>query len=149
MASASLADDTIPFADRPGIRLVLKPGSVPPSGFVDGGWWPRSRDLPAELPALLDALAPRIGRVEHIGYRLQDWDRAAGRVVVDGTTVRLGGFRSGPADTLDVTADAHRLTLLVVPPDTDPDTADRAVRAAGHPGNTDDTASLLDRPAAR
>ena len=30
-------------------RLRLKP-KAPQSGYVDGAWWPRSDDLPAELP---------------------------------------------------------------------------------------------------
>jgi len=35
-----------------GLRLRLRgPGVV--GGFVDGGWWPRTRDLSIELPPLL------------------------------------------------------------------------------------------------
>jgi hypothetical protein len=34
------------------LRLKLKP-KAPTTGYVDGAWWPRSRDLSAELPALL------------------------------------------------------------------------------------------------
>lgn len=37
------------------VRLQLKPEG-PTTGFVDGAWWPRSRDLAAELPSLATAL---------------------------------------------------------------------------------------------
>ena len=34
------------------LRLRLKPKAAT-TGFVDGGWWPRSRDFAVELPGLL------------------------------------------------------------------------------------------------
>ncbi|HVW42390.1 MAG TPA: DUF5994 family protein, partial [Amycolatopsis sp.] len=43
---------------RPALRLRLKP-KAPTTGYVDGAWWPRPRDLSAELPALLAVLAVR------------------------------------------------------------------------------------------
>jgi hypothetical protein len=136
-----------PRDEQAGVRLVLKPEDAAPSGYVDGGWWPRSRDLGAELPALLDALAARTGQVERVSYRLQDWDATTGRVAAGGADVHLDGFRLRAANTLDVVTRSHRLTLLVVPADTDPETADRALRTAGQPGNTDDAPALLSAPA--
>ena len=44
-------------SDHEHLRLRLKPRG-PVTGFVDGGWWPRSRDLAAELPALLAVSRP-------------------------------------------------------------------------------------------
>ncbi|HEY0452486.1 DUF5994 family protein [Actinophytocola sp.] len=35
-------------------------------GFVDGAWWPRSRDVSAELPTLLPALAVRLGQPQRM-----------------------------------------------------------------------------------
>src|SRR4051812_35019694 len=43
-----------------GARLELKP-NFPRTGFVDGGWWPRSRDLRAELPDLIASLSAQLG----------------------------------------------------------------------------------------
>jgi hypothetical protein len=54
------------------LRLKLKP-KAPTIGSVDGAWWPRSRDLAAELPALLAVLAVRLGPIERVGYHLGDW----------------------------------------------------------------------------
>ena len=58
---------------RQTLRLKLKP-KAPTTGYVDGAWWPRSRDLSAELPALLAVLAVRLGRVQRVSFNLTDWD---------------------------------------------------------------------------
>jgi hypothetical protein len=130
-----------------GVRLELKPESGGATGFVDGGWWPRGRDLAAELPALLAAAAPRIGTVERVSYRISDWEPAPRRMIVDGALVRLDGFAGRPVPTVDVIAATRRLTLLVVAPDTAPGPADRALTTAGRLGNTDRIADLLAPPA--
>jgi hypothetical protein len=50
-------------------RTRLKP-KAPATGYADGVWWPRPRDLSAELPALLAALAVRLGRVQRVCHNL-------------------------------------------------------------------------------
>jgi len=47
------------------LRLKLKP-KAPTAGYVDRAWWPRSRDLSTELPALLAVLAIRLGGVARV-----------------------------------------------------------------------------------
>ena len=113
-------------------RLRLRP-MAPTTGHVDGAWWPRSRDLAAELPALLTALAVRLGDILRVSYNLTEWNSAPRRIVGDGRRIRLDGFISRPAHTLDLVAvDKHRLTLLVVPSTTDPAAAHQTMtRAAG------------------
>ncbi|TQM15676.1 DUF5994 family protein [Pseudonocardia kunmingensis] len=123
-------------------RSTLKP-SAPLTGRVDGGWWPRSRDLAAELPALQAVVAERLGIVESVSYHLGDWDPAARRAVVGGRSVRLAGYRAQHPATIDVLGARRRLTLLVVSPDTAPATAHAALAAAGSPGNTDEIEALL------
>jgi uncharacterized protein DUF5994 len=128
-------------------RLKLKPKSTTTTGFVDGGWWPRSRNLAAELPALLAVLGARMGSVERVGYQLSDWDPASGRTaVVDGALVHLDGYRMRSVSTVDLSSAKGRLTLLVVPPGTAADPAHRALVAAGHRGNADRVAQLLSSP---
>jgi hypothetical protein len=57
MMSAPTIPSTAPVLDpRDQLRLRSKP-KAPTTGWVDGGWWPRSRDLAAELPGLLSVLA--------------------------------------------------------------------------------------------
>ena len=124
------------------LRLRLKPRG-PVTGFVDGGWWPRSRDLPAELPALLAVLAIRIGPVERVSYHLEDWGPVPRRTTVDGRRVRLAGYRSQHPATIDVLSAGHRVTLLVVAPETTPHTAHGVLMAAGRRANTDCIDELL------
>lgn len=144
MASASTTRSVpsgVPFENQH-LRLRLKPRG-PVTGFVDGGWWPRSRDLPAELPALLAVLAVRIGPVESVSYNLDAWGPTPRRITLDGRVVRLAGYRSQRPATIDVLSAGHRVTLLVVPPETPPDAAHGTLMAAGHRGNTDRVDALL------
>ena len=122
--------------------MRLKP-KAPTTGFVDGGWWPRSRDLAAELPRLLTVLSVRLGRIERVSYHLADWDPTVRKINFGGGVVRLAGYRSQHPDTVDVIAARHRVTLLVVPPEAAAQTAHAALMAAGHRGNTDDVEALL------
>ena len=125
-------------------RLSLKP-EAPTTGFVDGAWWPGSRDLAAELPALAAAVTSRLGPVEAVSYNIDAWDATPRRVGVGvgGAAVRMAGYHTQAHDTVDVRGARHLLTLLVVPPDTDPRTAAAALAAAGRAGNNDGVAALL------
>jgi hypothetical protein len=121
----------------------LRP-EAPTTGYVDGAWWPRSRDLLAELPALLKELAVRLAGIHRVSYHLGEWDVAPSRVTLDGDRLRLSGFRSQPARTVDlIAADRSRITLLVIPPDADDAGADRTMALAAAPDNVDTVAELL------
>lgn len=127
------------------LRLQLKP-EAPTSGYVDGAWWPYSRNLSAESPELVAALAIRLGPIERITYNLTAWSSDARRVSTNGNVVRLGGFRSQSADIVTVIGtNQRRLTLLIVPPETDPTAAHRMLISASKPGNADGLATLLER----
>ena len=122
--------------------LRLKP-TAPITGRVDGAWWPRSRDLAAELPRLLDMLSDRLGSIERVSYHLGDWDPPARKISFKGRLVRLAGYHSQHADTVDVLAAGQQVTLLVVPPDASAQTARAVLAAAGHDGNADSVEALL------
>ena len=124
------------------LRLKLKPKG-PVSGVVDGGWWPRSRDLAAEVPELIAVLAVRLGSVHRLSYNLDEWATTPRKIVVDGVVVRLGGYHTQPANTIAVLGARGELTLLVVPPETSDQAAHDALLAAGHRGNTDVAEPLL------
>jgi len=128
--------------EDPRVRLRLKP-KAPTTGWVDGGWWPRSRDLAAELPGLLSVLAVRLGRIERVSYHLGDWAPNRHRISCGGGVVRLEGYRSQRANTVDVLAPGQRVTLLVVAPEAFAPTAHAMLMAAGRRGNTDDVDTLL------
>ncbi|MEU5260698.1 DUF5994 family protein [Amycolatopsis sp. NPDC021455] len=132
--------------DRHAPRLRLKP-EAPTTGWVDGAWWPHSLDLTAELPSLLSALTARLGRVERVTYHLAAWPPTARRLRSgdEQSDVRLEGFRSQHTATLTVigTGARRRLTLLVIPPDADPDLAHHALLTAARRGNGDTADTLL------
>jgi hypothetical protein len=125
------------------LRLRMKPtGST--TGHVDGAWWPRSRDLAAELPALIEALAARLGRIERVSYHLDDWEPAALRIRVAGHPVRLGGFRAQAEHTVDVSAAMwRRVTVLVVPPETPSVVAEQLLSATAERDNTRTASELI------
>jgi hypothetical protein len=139
---------TIPAADRPPqqLRLMLKPEIGPrvsATGFVDGAWWPRSRDLAAEAPALAKALAACLGSVERISYNLAAWGPTIRQLRVDGAALRLAGYRSQHADTVDVLGRTHRITLLVVPPEATEAAGHQALVLTSAANTTDDPTQLL------
>lgn len=103
--------------ELPRLKLRLKRDPrVPTARYVDGAWWPRTRDLSTELPALLAVLAARLGPIARMTYYPVAWDPSARHVNVDGTLVRLGRHRRQDPDTVDVTTSSgHHLTLIVVP----------------------------------
>lgn len=142
MSASTTIRSISPIGDHQNLRLRLKP-RAPVTGFVDGGWWPRSRDLPAELPALLAVLEVRLGRVERVSYNLDVWGPTPRKITLDGRLVRLAGFRSQHPDTIDVLSAGHRVTLLVVPPEAAPEVAHDTLMAAGHRGNVDRVDALL------
>lgn len=139
-ASRSITPTAADHPDLP--RLSLKP-ATPATGVVDGGWWPRSWDLAAEVPALLAALAPHLGSVEGVSYNLDDWGPTPRKITIGGARVRLAGYRSLHRNTIDVHGARHHVTLLVVAPEAAASVAHATLRDAGHPGNIDGVETLL------
>ena len=126
-----------------GLRLRLTP-KAPPTGYVDGGWWPRSRDLTVELPALVHVSAIRLGRVTRVAFALEAWDKPPRQITVDGNTLRLEGFRSQDQYVVHLSgSDGQRLSLLVIPPEADMGDAHDAMIMAARRGNTDRPVELL------
>lgn len=124
-------------------RLRLKP-KAPVTGHVDGAWWPHSEDLVKELPDLLAVLAVRLGGVDRVLYNLAEWSKAPARLHSEGREIRLDGYRSQPAHTLEVIGkDRDRILLLVVPSRADPDLAHDTLMSAAAPGDVTSVDNLL------
>jgi Family of unknown function (DUF5994) len=124
-------------------RLRLKP-KAPPTGYVDGAWWPRSDDLTAELPDLLAVLSVRLGPIDRVLYKLNDWAKAPAKLATGGRAVRLDGYRLQPPNTVEVLGlNRNRIVLLVVPPHTDPDHAHATMAAAGRSNDSTVDAVLM------
>lgn len=133
-----------------GVRLELRPWTAR-AGFVDGGWWPRSRNLRAELPGLIAALHTRVGAmigpVQRVGFGRSQWDPIGKeRLLTTTGQVAFDGFAAFTPDVVWVVGrftDQSPLTLLVVPPETPEADAVAALYRAGTAGNTDRPATLL------
>lgn len=139
---------TTGVADRepptPPARILFRQ-PVTEEGLLDAGWWPRSCDLEAELPALLDALWLAGREVTRVSYALDFWNSAPRQLRVAGKVIRLGGFHTqipGLLTLLD-TWGRERINLMVIPPDTVPEVADRALEIAAGEPNSDQPDQVL------
>ncbi|MER7185892.1 DUF5994 family protein [Streptomyces hyaluromycini] len=131
------------------LRLSLAPVGPAPA-LLDGAWWPRSRDLGAELPALTDVLDPLWGRITRVAVNPTHWPVVPRKVPVAGHVVKVGWFLAelDPHELLLLSYRLGRWNLLVVPPRTDPGSAAWLMAAASDPLGTS-TASRLMEEAAR
>lgn len=131
------------------VRLSLAPDGAPPA-LLDGAWWPHSRDLGAELPALAAVLDPLWGRITRVTVNPVHWPVVPRKVPVTGHTVKVGwyGAEQDPHELMLLSYRAGRWNLLVVPPQTPPDTAAWLMTAASDPLGRS-TASRLMAEAAR
>ncbi|WP_329366688.1 DUF5994 family protein [Streptomyces sp. NBC_00669] len=126
-----------PTAERsagPALRLALaRPGSA--RALLDGAWWPYSRDLTAELPGLIEALDARWDRITRVTVNPTYWPIVPHKVPVPGHVVKVGWFaeQQDPHSVMLLSYQVGRWDLLVIPPETDPDTADRLMAATSDP----------------
>ncbi|MFD8396127.1 DUF5994 family protein [Streptomyces sp. NPDC059680] len=116
----------------PLLRLYLAPESALPRR-IDGAWWPRTADLPAELPQLLSGLPRGWGRILSVRVNGTVWTGAPARMLVRDRVVRVRGTITAHASsTVVLMAPGHgRRDLLVVPPEATERAAASLVFAAG------------------
>lgn len=117
------------------------------SGFIDAAWWPRSLDLTTELPPLLDVLWTAAREITRITYNIAAWAPAPRRMVIEGRTVRLGGFTTSDPQTVRL-SDAwgrERIDIVVIAPTTDPAMAQRALMLASATDSPYRAAEILAR----
>jgi hypothetical protein len=126
-------------------RLWLEPaGSRRPQ--LDGGWWPRSKDLVAELPGLVLAIDTLRGPVTRLLLSASGWDRLPQRLQVADRVVRLGYFSSQSASLLTALCeDGNRVDLLILSPDTTLGAAQAAMITAPATGSTHSESSTAGR----
>lgn len=114
-------------------RLVLKPAHAA-QGLLDGAWWPRSRDLTRELPALIGTLDRCWARVTRVAVHPSLWPVIPRRVPASGHVVHVGWFTEQDANKLLLLSyTTGRLDLLVIPPECDLAAATRLMAAAADP----------------
>ncbi|WP_405880690.1 DUF5994 family protein [Streptomyces sp. NBC_01136] len=132
----AVEDRTSPSSPPP-LRLQLaSPGTAP--ALIDGAWWPRSRDLTAELPALTAVLDPLWGRITRVTVNPTFWPVIPRKVPVQGHAVKVGWFEAeqDPHKLLLLSYTVGRWDLLVIPPETDAVTATRLMTTATDPARS-------------
>ncbi|WP_109003427.1 DUF5994 family protein [Streptomyces rishiriensis] len=130
------------------LRLALAPIGTRPA-LLDGAWWPRSRDLGAELPVLASALDPLWGRITRVTVNPTLWPVIPRTVPVAGHVVKVGWFlpEQDPHELLLLSYRVGRWNLLVVPPRTDAASAAWLMAAASDPLGTSTASRLMEQVA--
>lgn len=127
------------------LRLSLIPvGSA--SARIDGAWWPYSRDLAAELPALTHELDVRWDRITRVTVNPTYWPVIPHKVQVNGHVVKVGWFKEeqDPHQLMLLSYRLGRWDLLVIPPQTPPATAAWLLSAAADPLRTSTGSQLME-----
>ncbi|MFE9836251.1 DUF5994 family protein [Streptomyces sp. NPDC005551] len=120
-----------PVPAQPAARLRLAPPSTSPRP-IDGAWWPRSRDLLAELPLLLSVLPAAWGHITGVTVDTAMWSAGPGRMLVANHVVRVRrSARTHGTHTVCLLSPGRgRWDLLVVPPEADAADAEPLMTAA-------------------
>ncbi|MFJ1605648.1 DUF5994 family protein [Streptomyces sp. NPDC088253] len=144
MFDKSAVEDRTFSSSPPPLRLRLAPSGTAPA-LIDGAWWPRSRDLTAELPALTAVLDPLWGRITHVTVNPTFWPVIPRKVPVQGHVVKVGWFKAeqDPHKLLLLSYTAGRWDLLVIPPETDAVTAARLMTTAADPARSLTASGLI------
>lgn len=134
------SDERVPLP----ARLALTPPSRV-AGRLDGAWWPRSRDLAGELPALTATLDALWGRITRVTVNPTQWPVIPRKVPVAGHTVHVGWFadEQDPHALVLLSYSVGRWDLLVIPPETDAAAAVRLMAAAATVGGNSTASALL------
>ncbi|MFG3495795.1 DUF5994 family protein [Streptomyces sp. NPDC047928] len=140
---SKLLPDEIHQVVKPGTALLRLQTTHSREGVLDGAWWPRSRDVTAELPALIQVLTGHLGPITRVGLDTAAWEEVPTRVVVDDRVVHLDSFPLGDDTVLITRGDSDHFALMVVPPDTTPDAARSAMARAVRADNVTQAAEIL------
>ncbi len=134
-----------PTSEAQATRLRLRMSPVPGSHPLDGGWWPRTRNLTVELADLVDHFPADRTRILRASFSPPDWDDAPRRVPVSRGYVQVGFDPNDDTHVLMLrTADRQELCLLVVPPEMSPEQGEAALEAATTKGYAPSPGALLD-----
>ncbi|WP_228034417.1 DUF5994 family protein, partial [Streptomyces spongiae] len=140
---AKLLPDTVHRSVRPGTALVRLRTTHDRTGILDGAWWPRSRDIGAELPGLITALTEHIGPVTRVGLDAGAWEELPTRLIIDDRVVHVDSFPVGDDTVLITRGDGDLFSLLVVPPHATPDAAHTAMARAVRADNLTQATQIL------
>jgi len=140
---ANLLPDAIHHAVKPGTALLRLATTHTREGILDGAWWPRSRAIGAELPALVTALTEHLGPVTRIGLDAGAWEELPTRMIIDDRIVHIDSFPVGDDTILITRSDQDLFSLLVIPPHATPDAARAAMARSVHVDNIAQAEQIL------
>ena len=85
---------------------------------LDGGWWPQSRNLGAEMADLVNHFPAERARIVRALYSPPDWDDAPKRVTTARGYIETAAFaREFSPVMILTTSERKKLCLLVIPSD--------------------------------
>ncbi|MFF8788926.1 DUF5994 family protein [Streptomyces sp. NPDC015125] len=138
-----LLPEAVHRAVRPGTALLRLETTRSREGILDGAWWPRSRDIGAELPGLITALTEHLGPIARVGLDASAWEDLPKRLVIDDRIVHIDSFPVGDGTILITRGDRDLFSLLVVPPTATPESARAAMTRAVEAGNVARAGQIL------
>ncbi|MEU9378991.1 DUF5994 family protein [Streptomyces sp. NPDC048255] len=138
-----LLPDAIHRAIKPGTALLRLETTRSREGLMDGAWWPRTRAIETELPALISVLTGYLGPITRVGMDASAWNSLPPRLVIDGRVVHLDSDPVGDDTVLITRGDNDHFALLVVPPNTTADAAREAMARAVRADNITQAAQIL------
>ncbi|MFE7901742.1 DUF5994 family protein [Streptomyces sp. NPDC057424] len=130
-------------AVRQGTALVRLETTPSRTGILDGAWWPRSRDITTELPALVKALTEHLGPITRVGLDASAWNGLPTRLVIDDRVVHLDSDPVGDDTVLITRGHNDHFALLLIPPDATPAAARTAMARAVRADNITQASQLL------
>ncbi|MEW9517730.1 DUF5994 family protein [Streptomyces tubercidicus] len=128
---------------KPGTALLRLETTRSREGILDGAWWPRSRDIGAELPSLISALTEHLGPVLRVGLDTHAWEELPTRLIIDDRVVHIDSFPVGDDTVLITRGEQDYFSLLVVPPQATPEAAAAAMARAVQADNVAQAEQIL------
>ena len=100
------------------VPLRLRMAEHPGRNYLDGGWWPQSRDLLVELADLVDHFPAGFGRIVSATVSRPDWEVVPRHIRIAGGSMKVGSFPREDTHLVTLkTSDRAVLRVLVVPSD--------------------------------
>ncbi|WP_172385907.1 DUF5994 family protein [Streptomyces sp. MNP-20] len=127
----------------PGAALLRMATTSRRDGTFDGAWWPRSRNLGAQLPGLIRALTDKLGAVARIGLDAGAWDVHLHSVAVDGHLVRIDWSEVDDHTMLVTRGHQDIFSFLMLPWYADERAAHAAMTLAVQDGNSASATEIL------
>ncbi|WP_406397753.1 DUF5994 family protein [Streptomyces sp. NBC_00879] len=127
----------------PGAAVLRMETTSSRVGLFDGAWWPRSRDIEAQLPGLITALTAQLGPIARVGLDASAWDRAPGHLFIDDRMVRIDWSAVDDHTMIITRGPQDHFSFLVIPLGADADAAHAAMTMAIQDGNCTSAEQIL------